>query len=1126
MMDGVLRIAKRGRAVTVVAGAASALMLLVAMVVPLAHAYAAGAVGNQSPDAAWEHIAGVKIEVDGRDTGKTITLASGQTHGITHDVLPQDLPRRDKMKFTEAFVVIQDHRYAVNFLGGREGKVYYSLKGKDADSELIVTSVSSGSDVILAFEDETEPLTVTVGVGGGAAVAPEDNYTAIGLDDVRLDAQGQGSQGSFTVGPGGTRTFLVEKQIAQEISVTPEHGEAKKLSGGNDDPVQTWEYKAPENGTADSLTITAKGTTRKFKVTAKMNMPQESLGGGVNDTPQSNRMFGNTAIAGYRLDDGVDVKDWGPGNEAAFANPRSEQNYPDFTLTDNTKLSRHERQFFDASGQHHGDGGLALSPERSSVSGEMEIPFDRSKRDDKTVLIDMVTTRCTPGNQAWAPQMAGVTVNDTAIPFKGFDYSTQGGGPNTNDSLEHRFGDWVTLDGKAKGTKVRVVSLGAWGQGEFSDHLSLGVWEFHHYIVELREITGPVEIEGIYITSANARVVNVGSEGVETQISQKNEATGTYFWGDIAPGGSLQAKNMATIAGQAGTSHVRIMPKKGYTLDGATANVVKGQDGTVGMPLLAAGEWVGEKQMTSNRYELSSPPGKPWGYSYFYAEAPVVNHSIEYDANGGTYEDGPIDNKLYNVEGLFTLTVDARVPHRADAAGSWVFNGYALVEVDANGGETQLKTGIKPGDTIDLSTVPLTDAKKTTKRLRLKAMWQEPAALGATISAKVDIKLQDAAGSEEYAEQKTVLLAKGANYEFVNLPVSFEHNGATYVFSDERSDVQSGTAATEGQVIGEAVYVRYADGVLVGKDGLHGTKRVAGAGAPALQGGEFTFRLTPDTPDAPMPAADTVTNAADGTFAFGDITFDAPGTYVYRITEEQRGPANYTFDAHELVVTATVSTPDAPGKPFAVSVSEQGSRIFTNEYHKPAPQPVTLVGATHLAGMKTLEGQDAPRLAKGQFSFELAAATPGAPLPAQTTVANDASGGFAFGDITFTQPGRYVYKVREVPGTDKAITYDDTVYTLTVMVEEPEVHGGQLRLSLEGSRPFAFTNVYDASPEPAPEDGRPAPQGDAGHAGGEHVAGESRIPATGDALGLLSLAPYALTGAGLAAAGFAARRRR
>ncbi|UQF78445.1 MAG: hypothetical protein M3I19_01745 [Lancefieldella parvula] len=44
------------------------------------------------------------------------------------------------------------------------------------------------------------------------------------------------------------------------------------------------------------------------------------------------------------------------------------------------------------------------------------------------------------------------------------------------------------------------------------------------------------------------------------------------------------------------------------------------------------------------------------------------------------------------------------------------------------------------------------------------------------------------------------------------------------------------------------------------------------------------------------------------------------------------------------------------------------------------------------------------------------------------------SGDNNFGELVFTQPGTYVYTIKEVTGTNQRVTYDKSVYTLTYTV--------------------------------------------------------------------------------------------
>jgi pilin isopeptide linkage protein len=119
-----------------------------------------------------------------------------------------------------------------------------------------------------------------------------------------------------------------------------------------------------------------------------------------------------------------------------------------------------------------------------------------------------------------------------------------------------------------------------------------------------------------------------------------------------------------------------------------------------------------------------------------------------------------------------------------------------------------------------------------------------------------------------------------------------------------------------------------------------------------------------------------------------------------------------------------------------------------------------------LIAHKVLEGK---ALQSGDFQFALTAKN-GAPMPhgavtGTLTVHNDARGMVEFGTITYTAAGTYQYTVEEVNDQLGGITYDPTVYTVTVTVVDN--HWGALVAtytvsSPEGGTALHFRNVYHA----------------------------------------------------------------
>ena len=142
------------------------------------------------------------------------------------------------------------------------------------------------------------------------------------------------------------------------------------------------------------------------------------------------------------------------------------------------------------------------------------------------------------------------------------------------------------------------------------------------------------------------------------------------------------------------------------------------------------------------------------------------------------------------------------------------------------------------------------------------------------------------------------------------------------------------------------------------------------------------------------------------------------------------------------------------------------SAAKTAPYEEPqitlaAPAPVTIDGAADLAGHKTLNGRD---LAAGEFSFTISAADGSAadtPLPAETTVSNDADGSFHFGDIAFAKTGTYLYDVAEdtsaLPEGVKPVTQGAERVEVDVTVNE----AGELVASVKAPEGgLSFVNEY------------------------------------------------------------------
>lgn len=217
----------------------------------------------------------------------------------------------------------------------------------------------------------------------------------------------------------------------------------------------------------------------------------------------------------------------------------------------------------------------------------------------------------------------------------------------------------------------------------------------------------------------------------------------------------------------------------------------------------------------------------------------------------------------------------------------------------------------------------------------------------------------------------------------------------------------------------------------------------------------------------------TATNAADGSMVFGAIGYteaDVGKTYEYTIAETQRTVAGYTFDDSVYKAYVTINdNGDGTLDPQVVYKDESqnvvGIPLFSNEYHA--------TGAVVLKAWKSLQGRTPEA---EEFCFEL--------LDQNGVVVdgkrNDRNGEVTFDPLLFdeTQVGQtYCFAVREVPGNDDDVVYDDREFAYAVTVFD----------NGDGTLSFA-QNMVDASDmwtedaggvrpnpswEPVPVDGSP-----------------------------------------------------
>lgn len=230
----------------------------------------------------------------------------------------------------------------------------------------------------------------------------------------------------------------------------------------------------------------------------------------------------------------------------------------------------------------------------------------------------------------------------------------------------------------------------------------------------------------------------------------------------------------------------------------------------------------------------------------------------------------------------------------------------------------------------------------------------------------------------------------------------------------------------------------------------------------------FEFELTSEN-NAPLPesAIVTVKNAdpddkSKAAISFGKITYDKPGTYVYKVSEKNAGQTidGITYSENVAEITVTV-TPNKKGELSAEVKVTSGKSEFKNTYTaEPANSSVT----DKLEVTKVLTGR---ALVEDEFSFELREIK-GEDSKLIETVKNDANGNVAFSPIEYTKAGEHIYRLSEVKGDAGGVKYDETVYTIVTTIADNGK--GQLVAThklkdADNGEKIEFKNAYNLTPK-------------------------------------------------------------
>ena len=321
----------------------------------------------------------------------------------------------------------------------------------------------------------------------------------------------------------------------------------------------------------------------------------------------------------------------------------------------------------------------------------------------------------------------------------------------------------------------------------------------------------------------------------------------------------------------------------------------------------------------------------------------------------------------------------------------------------------------------------------------------------------------------------------------------------------------SGTIAAGEKSVAAFSNTYGATGTLSGSTSLSGEKTLIGRDWTAQD--KFCFVLT-GIDGAPMPEGSENDKFAlqlsqsEGTpegqrvgFNFGDITYTKPGTYVYNIVEARAGdgydvsilPGMSVSQAlYRVTVTVTDEAHDGTLKVESTMLrlkNDTGATLADGAGVKTDRAAFVNVfdvdeAEWDLRGTKHYEDRTGSRpLKSGMFEFELTGID-GAPMPAnaqggKAAAPVDATGRFAFGQVKFDEndvnphgaPKTYEYELREINSGEAGMTYDATVWHISVTVSLDET--GTVVLNVTNRRALAdgalgeaelitFDNSYEA----------------------------------------------------------------
>lgn len=350
-----------------------------------------------------------------------------------------------------------------------------------------------------------------------------------------------------------------------------------------------------------------------------------------------------------------------------------------------------------------------------------------------------------------------------------------------------------------------------------------------------------------------------------------------------------------------------------------------------------------------------------------------------------------------------------------------------------------------------------------------------PADGGETAPASFGTMTFDKAGTYDYLIQEKVpegaVLDDAGLYELNGVIFDAASHKATVTVTDDGEGALHAEVSYDGNAAEAPVFANEykAKGTTAQ---LGGTKTLNG-GTPEAGAYAFQIEAAGDAAaDTPLPQATTVTNAADGSFAFDAISYTKPGTYAYRIsevvpddavnkdgvafgqaTDEEKAAGGFakagiTYDTAVHTATVTVADNQRGALEATVSYDTEAGLAFTNtkfEAHAALAFDKYYFGSDLSRAFSfSLVAADSswnPRSATGEgVSYSGADAIVDDGQAFTATVTNPAfdatthKATVSLPDLTYYQAGTYRYLLYENAGAADDVVDDASVYQITVTV--------------------------------------------------------------------------------------------